>query len=61
MKDLDSNRTNKLFSEDELLAPLREKDLKEEEKKKERGYYCTEGNQKVLVGPPFKTYERTTS
>jgi hypothetical protein len=30
MKDLDSNRTNKLFSEDELLAPLREKDLKEE-------------------------------
>jgi hypothetical protein len=30
MKDLDSNRTNKLFSKDELLAPLREKDLKEE-------------------------------
>jgi hypothetical protein len=30
MKDFDSNRTNKLFSEDELLAPLREKDLKEE-------------------------------
>jgi hypothetical protein len=30
MKDLDSNRTNELFSEDELLAPLREKDLKKE-------------------------------
>jgi hypothetical protein len=30
MKNLDSNRTNELFSEDELLAPLREKDLKEE-------------------------------
>jgi hypothetical protein len=30
MKDFDSNRTNKLFSEDELLAPLREKDLKKE-------------------------------
>jgi hypothetical protein len=29
MKDLDSNRTNELFSEDELLAPLREKNLKE--------------------------------
>jgi hypothetical protein len=58
MKDLDSNRTNELFSEDELLAPLREKDLKEEEK---RGYYCTEGNQKVLVGTQFKTYERMAS
>jgi hypothetical protein len=58
MKDLDSNRTNKLFSEDELLAPLREKDLKEEEK---RGYYCTKGNQEVLVGTPFKTHVRTTS
>jgi hypothetical protein len=30
MKDLDSNRTNKLFSNDELLAPLKEKDLKED-------------------------------
>jgi hypothetical protein len=30
MKDLDSNRTNELFSNDELLAPLKEKDLKEE-------------------------------
>jgi hypothetical protein len=32
MKDLDSNRTNELFSEDELL---REKDLKEEEKRED--------------------------
>jgi hypothetical protein len=31
------------------------------QRRKKRGYYCTEGNQKVLVGPPFKTYERTTS
>jgi hypothetical protein len=30
-------------------------------KKKKRGYYCTEGNQKVLVGTPFKTYERMAS
>jgi hypothetical protein len=30
MKDLDGNRTNELFSKDELLAHSREKDLKEE-------------------------------
>jgi hypothetical protein len=35
MKDLDSYRTNELFSEDELFAPLREKDLKEEKRRED--------------------------
>jgi hypothetical protein len=48
MKDLDSNRTKKLFSEDELLAPLREKDLNKEKED------TTTLKEEVLVGPPFK-------
>jgi hypothetical protein len=56
MKDLDSNRTNELFSKDELLAHSGRRTSK-----KKRGHYCTEGNLEVLVRPPFKTYERMTS